>query len=82
MEYSVGDKIIFDKKYVKSYGNGKYTTKNANGWVEKWLVGRVATITEKRKAELGNFYWYYIDIPDTHGYDEALFSKVDVLVEL
>ena len=88
MEYSVGDKIIFDKKYVKNKITGNYRAKDTRGWIEPWLIGRVATITEKRKAELGNWYWYYIDIPNTHGYDEALFNKFEeteneeMLVEL
>ena len=82
MKYSIGDKIIFNKKYEKNInqiGMSYYTTKGSRGWVEPWLIGKVATI--KEISEMG---WYYIDIPDTHGYDKALFNKLDeeVLVEL
>lgn len=78
MKYKIGDRIIFNKKYIKK---GPYTTtKEAIGWVEDWLIGKIATIT-KIESPRRNFYWYYIDIPATHGYDEPLFSKID-LVEL
>lgn len=75
MSYKVGDKIIFNKNYKLMEHGNDYTIENSRGWVENWLVGRIATITRIETC------WYYIDIPGTHGYDEALFSKIE-LVEI
>ena len=83
MKYSIGDKIIFNKKYIIEMnwvGESYYTTIESAGWIEPWLIGKTATIIKKTK--MGR---YYVDIPNTHGYDEALFSKftdtAEVLVE-
>ena len=84
VKYKIGDRIIFNKKYIKKEGD--YVINGAIGWVEPWLIGQVATITKIVRARSREFYWYYIDIPDTHGYDEPLFSKIEdseeMLVEI
>lgn len=39
MGYKIGDKIIFNKEYKKKEDYA--TTKEAAGWIEPWLIGKV-----------------------------------------